>query len=228
MRRPLTSATISRRSPLPPGPASAVVSAGAYGSRRLSNSVSIHLVWTRKSPSAATNAGSRTTARSNGSTVGTPSTTISSSARRARSSASARSAPVTINLASIESKAPDTTDPATTPASSRTPGPVGGTNAVTVPGAGRNERPGSSALIRNSMLCPRAGRSVLQRSFSPAAIRNCSRTRSTPVVSSVTGCSTCSRVLTSRNDTDPSAPTRNSTVPAPRYPAAAQIARAAS
>ena len=33
---------------------------------------------------------------------------------------------------------------------------------------------------------------------SPVATRNCSRTRSRPVTSSVTGCSTCSRVFISR------------------------------
>ena len=48
----------------------------------------------------------------------------------------------------------------------------------------------------------------------PAAMRNCSATRSRPVVSSVTGCSTWRRVFTSRNETVPSSPMRYSTVPA--------------
>ena len=50
---------------------------------------------------------------------------------------------------------------------------------------------------------------------SPSAMRNISRTRSMPVTSSVTGCSTCRRVLTSRKEMVPSWPTRNSQVPAP-------------
>ena len=45
--------------------------------------------------------------------------------------------------------------PLSTPASTRTPGPAGGTNTLTVPGAGRNPRPGSSPLIRNSNEWPR-------------------------------------------------------------------------
>ena len=48
----------------------------------------------------------------------------------------------------------------------------------------------------------------------PSATRSCSSTRSTPKHHSVTGCSTCSRVLTSRKLIVPSSPTRNSTVPA--------------
>ena len=39
---------------------------------------------------------------------------------------------------------------------------------------------------------------LLERQPSPAAIRICSLTMSTPVTNSVTGCSTCRRVLTSR------------------------------
>ena len=45
-----------------------------------------------------------------------------------------------------------------------------------------------------------------------------------PVTSSVTGCSTCRRVFTSRNEIVPSWPTRNSQVPAPTYPASFKIA----
>jgi hypothetical protein len=40
--------------------------------------------------------------------------------------------------------------------------------------------------------------SCAKDSFSPAAIRICSRTMSTPVVASVTQCSTCTRVFISR------------------------------
>ncbi len=126
-----------------------------------------------------------------------------------------RSAPVTITLASNESNCPPIAVPDSTPASTRTPGPSGATNRVTTPGAGRKLRPASSPLIRNSMECPRGSGSAVNPSFSPAAMRNCSRTRSTPAVSSETGCSTCSRVFTSRNEIVPSTPTRYSTVPAP-------------
>ena len=61
----------------------------------------------------------------------------------------------------------------------------------------------------------------------PAAIRSCSRTMSTPATSSVTPCSTCSRVLTSRNQKLPSGSWRNSQVAALRRPASrpSRIAR---
>ena len=52
--------------------------------RLLTNSVSIQRVWTLNGPSAGAKAGSLTTARSKGMTVGMPSTTISSRARRER------------------------------------------------------------------------------------------------------------------------------------------------
>ncbi len=61
-----------------------------------------------------------------------------------------------ISLASMESKAPAITSPDSTPESSRTPGPVGGRNVVTEPGAGRKPRPASSPLMRNSMEWPRS------------------------------------------------------------------------
>ena len=52
------------------------------------------------------------------------------------------------------------TEPVSTPESRRTPGPVGGSNLVTGPGAGRKPRPASSPLMRNSNEWPR-GRRVL-------------------------------------------------------------------
>ena len=150
MRFPPTSTTTGRRtsgsapSAAPP----------AYASMVLSNSVSIHRVCTVKGASVdGANASSRTTARWNGSTVGIPSTTNSSRARRDRSIASWRVRPVTISLASIESNAPPMTSPSTTPESTRTPGPDGGRNRATTPGAGRKLRPASSPLIRNSIEC---------------------------------------------------------------------------
>ena len=182
------------------------------GGMSLSNSVSIQRLCTRNG--SAVKAGSSTTLRWNGSSVASPSTCISESARAARCSACSRVDPVTISLASSESKAPPMTSPELTPESTRTPGPEGATKLVTMPGAGRKPRPGSSPLMRNSKLCPRGSGSP-NPSASPSAIRNCSRTRSMPATSSVTGCSTCSRVFTSRKLISPSAPTRNSQVPAP-------------
>ncbi|CFO81224.1 Uncharacterised protein [Bordetella pertussis] len=65
------------------------------------------------------------------------------------------------------------------------------------PGLG-TKRNGSSALIRHSRAWPlnwmSRWRSV---NFSPAAIRICCWTTSTPVISSVTGCSTWIRVFIS-------------------------------
>jgi hypothetical protein len=77
---------------------------------------------------------------------------------------------------------------------------------------------GSSALMRSSSAQPRGATSSWRgRSPSPAAIRSCSATRSTPVTSSVTGCSTWMRVFISMKKNSPlSASTRNSTVPALR------------
>ena len=158
--------------------------------------------------------GSCKIARWKGIAVANPSTSNSAKARLARSIASFRVAPVTINLASSESKFPPMVSPFLNPASTRTPGPVGKFHFVIRPGAGRNERPGSSPLIRNSSEWPRIIGSSKRR-LSPIAIRNCSRTKSIPVTSSLTGCSTCKRVFTSRNEIVPSLPTKNSQVPAP-------------
>ena len=58
-----------------------------------------------------------------GSAVASPVISNSASARRLRSSACCRSAPVMMTFASSESNAPETTSPACTPESTRTPGP---------------------------------------------------------------------------------------------------------
>ncbi len=191
-----------------------------------SSTVSIHWVCTAKV--AVANAGSSMARRSNGITVAGPSTASSRSARRARTSAASRVSACTMSFAIIESNAGCTVSPTSMPPSHRTPGPPGMRRASTRPGLGRNPRPGSSALMRNSNACPVGAGVSVKDGPSPNAIRNCSRTRSVPVTSSVTGCSTCSRVFTSRNEIVPSAARRNSTVPAPRYCTSAQIARAAS
>ncbi len=76
-----------------------------------------------------------------------------------------------------------------------------------------------SAHSRASTACPvSATASWRSGSGCPAAIRSCHSTRSSPVTSSVTGCSTWSRVFISMKQYAPgSAPgTMNSTVPAPR------------
>lgn len=141
---PTSTTTVSR-----PASSSVSASAGAAkGLMSLTNSVSIHRVWTVNG--SAVKAGSATTARWKGMAVAMPSTVNSASARAARWSACSRVAPVTMSLASSESQAGPMTEPDSTPASRRTPGPVGGAKVVTVPGAGRKPRPGSSPLIRNS------------------------------------------------------------------------------
>mmetsp|Transcript_19647 Transcript_19647/g.57321 ORF Transcript_19647/g.57321 Transcript_19647/m.57321 type:complete len:209 (+) Transcript_19647:1629-2255(+) len=66
-------------------------------------------------------------------------------------------------------------------------------------------------------------------SCSPAAIRSCHSTRSSPVTSSVTGCSTWSRVFISQKKYSfVFESSRNSTVPAPMYPTALAAFTAAS
>ena len=65
------------------------------------------------------------------------------------------------------------------------------------PGEGTNVS-GSSALMRHSIEWPVNVTSLcLKDSRPPAAIRICSFTMSMPVTISVTGCSTCRRVLAS-------------------------------
>ncbi len=118
------------------------------------SSVSIHCVWTAK-PSVE-KSGSSTTARANGSTVAIPVTWNSASARRARASAVSRSAAWTSSFPARESNAAWTVSPASTPPSHRTPGPEGTRSSSTRPALGRNPRPGSSALTRNSNAWPAA------------------------------------------------------------------------
>ena len=83
--------------------------------------------------------------------------------------------------------------------------------------------------MRNSIACP-SGRICFLFGTdigSPAAIRSCSLTMSTPVTISVTGCSTWTRVFISMNEKLPSWANRNSTVPAFWYFAALDAATAA-
>ena len=96
------------------------------------------------------------------------------------------------------------------------PGAAGMLKRCSVPVAGTNPAATSSAYSRTSMAWPpmRASRAC-GGSGSPSAIRSCSSTRSRPVTSSVTGCSTWSLVFISRKQKDPSRSSTNSTVPAP-------------
>ena len=87
-RLPPTSTTIVCRSATSSSSPSAAAGPAAYGGMVLSNSVSIQRVCTvNGDPSDGANASSATTARWKGVTVGMPSMTSSSSARRARSMA---------------------------------------------------------------------------------------------------------------------------------------------
>ncbi len=124
-------------------------------------------------------------------------TVVSPIARRRRASAWSRSAPHAMTFAIIESKSAGMVSPSATPVSTRMPGPAGNSRRVIRPGAGAKSRSGSSALSRASTAWPRSvGRSPA--SGMPRATWICSATRSVPVTSSVIGCSTCRRVLTSR------------------------------
>ena len=77
---------------------------------------------------------------SSGRFVSTPSTTQSSSARRARSIAAGRSVPETTSLASRGSKSSPTFEPRVIPASTRTPGPEGSSYSRTVARARQKRR----------------------------------------------------------------------------------------
>ena len=81
--------------------------------------------------------------------------------------------------------------------STRTPGPPGWKKWRIVPGEGVKFH-GSSALIRHSSAWPEKVTSFCENdSASPAATWICSFTRSRPVTSSVTPCSTWIRVFIS-------------------------------
>ena len=121
-------------------------------------------------------------------------------------------------MASIGSYIDPTFIPSSSPESTRTEGSAGSARASTGPPVGRNPRAGSSAYTRASMAWPAMRTSSCPKaSGSPAATRSCHSTRSRPVTSSVTGCSTWSRVFISMKKNSPgaSAETMNSTVPAP-------------
>ncbi|CAM5431261.1 hypothetical protein SGRIM128S_08675 [Streptomyces griseomycini] len=88
--------------------------------------------------------------------------------------------------------------PSLSPESVRTPSPCGSRSFSTVPPEGRKPRAGSSAQTRASIAWPVSRMSACPNgSGSPAATRSCHSTRSSPVISSVTGCSTWRRVFIS-------------------------------
>src|SRR5215216_6576981 len=87
----------------------------------------------------------------NGSSVRTPSMSNSSSARAILRVAASRSESHTISFATIGSYSGVISDPASTPESTRTPGPDGSRYRVTVPGAGAKFFEASSALMRHSI-----------------------------------------------------------------------------
>src|SRR3954451_9691904 len=131
--------------------------------------------------------------RRNARFVVTPATSVSRNAALSRSYASARVSPYAMSFAISGSYDVPISSPSATPASTRIP--LGSRSRSMRPACGRNVR-GSSAYRRTSTACP----SKVDRATSsaPRAIRNCSRTRSTPVTSSVTGCSTWMRAFSSR------------------------------
>jgi hypothetical protein len=123
---------------------------------------------------------------------------ISSSARRLRSSASCRVAPVTISLASSESKR--RRRPTPTPRRSRPdPRSAGGHEAGDRAGGGQEPAAGVLAVDAELEGVP-ARRRVGEGERQAVGDAELLATRSTPVTSSVTGCSTCRRVFTSRKE----------------------------
>ncbi len=111
-------------------------------------------------------------------------------------------------------------DPAAVPDAravlARTPGIDGNFASNTGPMAGKKPLAASSAYTRHSMAWPCCRMSSCRQGRrAPPAMRICACTRSMPVTISVTGCSTWMRVFISRKWNCLSAPTMNSTVPAP-------------
>ncbi len=131
--------------------------------------------------------------------VETPRIRNSARARRARTTAVAKSRPRHVNFTSIESKWAPISAPVWVPPSRRMPAPPGDRYPVMRPVSGRNPLAGSSVVIRHCSAAPRicteSWLSPSDSSDSPDAMRNCDDTRSTSVISSVTVCSTWMRGL---------------------------------
>ena len=134
-----------------------------------------------------------------------------------------------MTFASIGSNRPPTSSPRVDPGVH--PDAVAGRPAQRLDAAGRRQEPVLRVLGVQPDLDRMTGRrhvGLANPSGSPAAIRSWSSTRSRPVTSSVTGCSTWSRVFISRKTGSPRSSTRNSHVPAPTYPTAPASVSAAS
>ena len=153
---------------------------------------------------------------SSGVTVAMPLISSSPRARRARSIARVRVGPVTMSLAIIESNSGETLSPRRTPVSMRMPWPAGQVSSLILPAAGARSLAGSSEVRRSSMEWPRT--SGTSGMVPPSAMVNWASTRSSPVTSSETVCSTWRRGLTSRKWRLPSSVSMNSQVPRPTYP----------
>ena len=130
---------------------------------------------------------------------------VSSSARRSRAIAAGRSSARTSSLASSGSYSGRRAAPLLHAGVDPHARPSGSRQRRDAARRRREVAAGSSALIRTSIAWPARAR-LHDRdpaSGSPAAIRICQATMSTPLTSSVTPCSTCSRVFISRNQYPP-------------------------
>mmetsp|Transcript_27834 Transcript_27834/g.79368 ORF Transcript_27834/g.79368 Transcript_27834/m.79368 type:complete len:214 (-) Transcript_27834:657-1298(-) len=162
----------------------------ALGADRWSLRSSTHVVCT---PPRPTSGCARTRSRNSLFTL-RPSTTKSSTALRARPSASAWSAPRTMSLAIIGSYAVTASVPEATELSTRTP-PGSRYSATRPPPPGSKPTRtwmATPSIRSSSCRMPRSPRDL------PAATRSCSCTRSSPATSSVMVCSTWMRGFNSK------------------------------
>ena len=197
--------------------------AGQSSGGQIRSSVSI-----RASPSRTT--GWRTSQRRNRRFVTRPRTTVSSSARVSRSRAVGAVGPPGDDLG--EHRVEPAADLACPARSRHRPG-CPRRPASAAPRSGRSPAGSPPRRPRRTAGPRRHGRArPVRRPVRLAAARrprsaSWSATRSRPVTSSVTGCSTWSRVFISRNVKAPRSSTRNSQVPALTYPTARARVRAA-
>ena len=205
-RLPPTSTTTVCRGAL--ASSSSAGSAAWNGSIGLSNSVSIQRVWTDERLVAARRrerrvVHDRAVERQHGRHA--LDDDLGQRPARARRCACARSSPVTMSLAEhrVELRRRSRCRPRR-PESTRTPGPSGATKPGDRAGRGQEAAAGVLAVDPELDGVP-ARRRVLGRTAAPRP-RRCGTARAPgrcPLVSSETGCSTCSRVLTSRNEIVP-------------------------
>ena len=164
--------------------------------------------------SPARNSGVRRVATRKSRLVVRPWIAVLCSACASLPAASRRVGPWAMTLAIMGSNSMLISLPDSTPESNLAWPTAEGRQTRTRPGAGRKPLAGSSAYSRASMAQPLMLKSSWRNeSGSPSAMRICSRTRSWPMMASVTGCSTCRRAFTSRKWKSSSC-SMNSTVPA--------------